>query len=179
MAIATIDAMKAFKGSPGLPAEIAASDEMLPSASETRSEANAPIKPHAPAATVTSGDFSVTAMPCDHGALAPDALGLLITLDGKRIYITGDTAYREDYFANPALAGVDVLILPINGAFGNLNAEEGARVAGVIRAGLTIPCHYWNFAEHGGDPAAFATAMKEEHADLAYLLMRPGESISL
>ena len=129
--------------------------------------------------TFADDPVTIEAMPCDHGELAPDALGLLITLDGKRIYITGDTAYREDYFANPALAGVDVLILPINGAFGNLNAEEGARVAGVIRAGLTIPCHYWNFAEHGGDPAAFATAMKEEHADLAYLLMRPGESISL
>ena len=46
-------------------------------------------------------------------------------------------------------------------------------------AGLTIPCHYWNFAEHGGDPAAFAGIMKAEHPDLAYLLMRPGESIDL
>jgi L-ascorbate 6-phosphate lactonase len=122
---------------------------------------------------------TIKALPCDHGELAPDALGLLITMDGKRIYITGDTAYREDYFTNPELAGVDVLILPINGAFGNLDALAGARAAGLIRAGLTIPCHYWNFAEHGGDPAAFAEAMKTDHADLAYLLMRPGESIEL
>ena len=129
--------------------------------------------------TYADGDVTVKALPCDHGELAPDALGLLITIDGKRIYITGDTAYRADYLENPELAGVDVLILPINGAFGNLNSEEGARAAGVIRAGLTIPCHYWNFAEHGGDPAAFATAMKTDHPDLAYLLMRPGESISL
>ena len=122
---------------------------------------------------------TIKAMPCDHGTLAPDALGLLITMDGKRIYITGDTAYRRDYFENPELVGVDVLILPINGAFGNLDSEEGARAAGVIRAGLTIPCHFWNFAEHGGDPAAFAEAMKRDHADLPYLLMRPGESIEL
>ena len=122
---------------------------------------------------------TIKAMPCDHGELAPDALGLLITVDGKRVYITGDTAYRQDYFENPELAGVDVLILPINGAFGNLNSEEGARAAGVIRAGLTIPCHFWNFAEHGGDPAAFAEAMKRDHADLPYLLMRLGESIEL
>lgn len=122
---------------------------------------------------------TIKAMPCDHGTLAPDALGLLITMDGKRIYITGDTAYRRDYFENPELVGVDVLILPINGAFGNLDSEEGARAAGVIRAGLTIPCHFWNFAEHGGDPATFAEAMKRDHADLPYLLMRPGESIEL
>lgn len=127
----------------------------------------------------TDGDVTITALPCDHGELAPDALGLLITVDGKRIYITGDTCYREDHFANPALAGVDVLILPINGAFGNLDAAAGARCADIIGAGLTIPCHYWNFAEHGGDPAAFAGIMKAEHPDLAFLLMRPGESIDL
>ena len=125
------------------------------------------------------GNVTIKAFACDHGELAPDALGLLITLDGKRIYITGDTAYRADYFENPELAGVDVLILPINGAFGNLNATEGARAAGVIGAGLTIPCHYWNFAEHGGDPALFAETMKTQYPDLAYLLMRPGESIEL
>ena len=125
------------------------------------------------------GNVTIKAFACDHGELAPDALGLLITLDGKRIYLTGDTAYREDYFANPELAGVDVLILPINGAFGNLNATEGARAAGVIGAGLTIPCHYWNFAEHGGDPALFAETMKTQYPELSYLLMRPGESIEL
>ena len=57
--------------------------------------------------------------------------------------------------------------------------EEGAKTAGIIRAGLTIPCHYWNFAEHGGDPAAFAERMKTQYPDLPYLLMRPGERIEL
>ena len=122
---------------------------------------------------------AVRALPCDHGELAPDALGLLITVDGKRICVTGDTSYREDYFSNPDIDGVDVLILPINGAFGNLNSEEAARAASLIGAGLTIPCHYWNFAEHGGDPALFAETMKKQFPGLAYLLMRPGESIEL
>ncbi len=126
-----------------------------------------------------TADVRILALPCDHGELAPDALGLLITFGGKTIYITGDTAYREEYFSNPALQGVDVLILPINGAFGNLNEAEAARAAGVIRPGLTIPCHYWNFAEHGGNPALFAQAMQETEQPLPYLLMRPGESIRL
>jgi L-ascorbate 6-phosphate lactonase len=129
--------------------------------------------------TVTAGDVSVKGMPCDHGELAPDALGLLLTMGGKRIYIMGDTAYRPDLLENPEIQGVDLLILPINGAFGNLDATTGARVAGMIGAGLTIPCHYWNFAEHGGDPAAFAETMKTEHPNRKYLLMRPGESIDL
>ena len=125
------------------------------------------------------GDVNIKAVPCDHGELAPDALGLLITLDSKKIYITGDTAYREDYFKNPALQGVDVLILPINGAFGNMDAHDGVRAAGIIAPALTIPCHYWNFAEHGGDPFAFMNGMKNDHPDLPYLMMRPGETIEL
>ena len=126
-----------------------------------------------------NASLTIEALPCDHGELAPDALGLLITLDGKKIYITGDTAYREDHFANPALQGVDVLTLPINGAFGNMDAKDGARAAGVIAPALTIPCHYWNFAEHGGDPFAFMNHMNNDHPELSYLMMRPGETIEL
>ena len=121
----------------------------------------------------------IEALPCDHGPSTPDALGLLIRFGGKTLYVTGDTCYREDTFSLPAVQGVDVLILPINGAFGNLNEEEAARAAGVVRPVLTIPSHYWNFAEHGGNPDLFAKAMMEKHPDLPYLLMRPGESITL
>jgi len=72
-----------------------------------------------------------------------------------------------------------VLILPINGAFGNMDAHDGVRAAGIIAPALTIPCHYWNFAEHGGDPFAFMNGMKNDHPDLPYLMMRPGETIEL
>lgn len=122
-------------------------------------------------------NIKIKAMRCDHGELAPDALGLLITVDGKKIYITGDTAYREDYFKNPELSDLDVLILPINGAFGNLTEIEAAKAASLINPRLTVPCHYWNFAEHGGNPLIFADAMKEK--GLSYLLMRAGEVIQL
>lgn len=124
-------------------------------------------------------DIIVKALPCDHGSEAPDAVGLLINIDERRIYITGDTCFREDYFSNPELDRLDVLIMPINGAFGNLNELEGAKAAGMINPKLTIPCHYWNFAEHGGNPDIFAHEMKEKHSDLKYLLIRPGETISI
>ena len=41
--------------------------------------------------------ITVTGVPCDHGELAPDALGLLVEVAGKKIYYMGDTAYRPDY----------------------------------------------------------------------------------
>lgn len=122
-----------------------------------------------------NGNVKIKAMPCDHGAETPDAIGLLIECDGKRIYITGDTCYREDYFKSSELENLDVLIMPINGAFGNLNEKEGARAAKLINPKLAIPCHYWNFAQHGGNPFEFI----KEAEDVNYILMRPGETIGV
>lgn len=134
---------------------------------------------------IKSGDVfdndcvKIEALPCDHGEATPDAVALLIEIAGKKIYIAGDTAYREDYFVSPKLQNTDVFIAPINGAFGNMNEQEAAKAAGIVKSKLFIPCHYWNFAEHGGNPNLFAEAMKENHSELNYLLMRPNETICL
>jgi L-ascorbate 6-phosphate lactonase len=127
--------------------------------------------------TVTDGDFTVTAVPCDHGELAPDALGLLIEIGGKRIYSMGDTCYRPDLLTDPALQGLDLLILPINGAFGNLNEEQAAQVIATLKPKMAVPCHFWNFAEHGGNPGVFQEKMKELAPDCAYVFMRQGEGM--
>lgn len=124
-----------------------------------------------------AGGLSVTAVPCDHGEEAPDAIGLLLAFDGRRVYITGDTAFRPDTFADPELQGTDMAILPINGAFGNMNEAQGAQAAALLGAKLTVPCHFWNFAEHGGDPARFCEAAQA--LGCAYRLLRPGETITL
>ena len=129
--------------------------------------------------TVTDGDFTVTALPCDHGELAPDALGLLVEINGKRIYSMGDTSYRPDLLTDPRLRDLDLLILPINGAFGNLNEEQAAKVVSALNPKLAVPCHVWNFAEHGGSPGLFQEKMKELAPDRAYTLMRQGEGIVL
>ena len=129
--------------------------------------------------SVTRGDLTVTGKDCDHGELAPDALGLLLHIGGKTVYVMGDTTYRPDRLDDPALQGVDLLILPINGAFGNLNEEQAARVVSVLKPQLTVPCHYWNFAEHGGDPGRFQQVMKDITPDAPYCLMRQGEGMTL
>jgi len=129
--------------------------------------------------TVQREDMAVTGVPCDHGTLAPDALGLLITIEGKRIYYMGDTAYRPDLLENPLLQDVDMLILPINGAFGNLNEEQAAHVIKRLNPKMAVPCHYWNFAEHGGNPGLFQKAMSEIAPDNRYVLMCQGEGIVL
>ena len=71
------------------------------------------------------------------------------------------------------------MILPINGAFGNLNEEQAARVIAALKPKLAVPCHYWNFAEHGGNPGVFQQKMKELAPDEKYHLMRQGEMMIL
>lgn len=119
----------------------------------------------------------IKAVPCDHGDACPDAVGILLEIDGSRIYITGDTAYRSDYFKNKELYNTDLLILPINGAFGNMNETEAADAAALLSPKLTVPCHFWNFAEHGGNPAVFIEKMKSNAGKCDYMLMRQGETI--
>ncbi len=126
----------------------------------------------------TNDEISIKAMPCDHGPDTPDALGLLISIDGKKIYITGDTCYREDYLRSAELENIDVMIMPINGAFGNLNEREAASAVNIVNPKLAIPCHYWNFAQHGGNPYIFMNEMKEKNND-NYVLMRIGEKITI
>ena len=69
--------------------------------------------------------------------------------------------------------------MPINGAFGNLNEAEGAATAGLIKPKLCIPCHFWNFAQHGGNPQLFIDEMQAKYPDINYNLMRPGETVKI
>ncbi|MBR4349921.1 MAG: MBL fold metallo-hydrolase [Bacteroidales bacterium] len=125
-------------------------------------------------------DIEFHFVPCDHGDGAPDAVGLVLSVDGKKIYFTGDTCLRldmADYFR--ALGKFDVMAAPINGAWGNLDETECAAWANALQPTLTIPCHYGMFALHGGNPDKFAQIMKTNYPDLHFSIVKQGESIIL
>jgi L-ascorbate 6-phosphate lactonase len=131
-----------------------------------------------PGETYTHGDFSVDFVNCDHGAGAPDAVGVVVTVDGKKIYETGDTCLRLDRVDEYKKAGTfDILIAPINGMYGNLNAEECARLTDALQPRLTIPCHYGMFASHMGSPGDFFNIMTEKYPDNKFLIMTQGEKL--
>ena len=122
------------------------------------------------------GDFRFQFVNCDHGRGSPDAFGVVVTVDGKTIYEAGDTCLRLDW-TNEIPRPLDVLIAPINGAFGNLNETECVALAEALRPGVTIPCHYGMFASHHGDVGKFYEVMAEK--SLLCLLMRQGEQFTL
>ncbi len=124
------------------------------------------------------GDFFIDFVSCDHGAGALDAVGAIITVDEKRIYEVGDTCLRLDRIDEVLSKGIpDVMIAPINGAYGNLTEEECVTLAAAIKPRLTIPCHYGMFASHGGNPGLFYRYATEKKIDC--LLMAMGEKYTL
>lgn len=123
--------------------------------------------------------MEVQAVYCDHGDLARDAVGAVLTIEGKRIYIAGDTAYRPEQIAASIGGPVDLMIAPINGAYGNMNEEEAVRLTEKLRPGMVIPCHYRMFAEHGGDPDRFEAIIRQRLPRQKYRILSQGETMIL
>ena len=94
--------------------------------------------------------------------------------------MAGDTCLRLDRTEEALRWGsIDVLIAPINGAYGNLNEDECARLSAALAPGLTIPSHYGMFAAHGGDVGRFYRIMTETYPERPFLLMAMGERATL
>lgn len=128
--------------------------------------------------TIEAGDYVLEFVSCDHGVAAPDAVGVVVEVDGKKIYITGDTCLRLDRKEEYIEKGpFDVMIGPINGAYGNLNEQNYVDLSEALNPELTIPCHYGMFAAHGGNPGVFIKKMNEQCPNNKYYLMALGEGI--
>jgi len=111
----------------------------------------------------------------DHGELATDAIGILLDFDGIRVYHSGDTAYREAEFTHVVEMRPHVVLPCINGRFGNMDAEQAARLIGRINPRVAIASHFWMFVEHGGDPASFLENCSKHAPGVRAMVMKPGE----
>jgi L-ascorbate 6-phosphate lactonase len=128
----------------------------------------------------TAGDFALEFVNCDHGMGTPDAVGIVVIVDGKKIYVAGDTCLRLDLSDEYIAKGpFDVMIAPINGAYGNLNEQECAELSNVLKPNLTIPCHYGMFASHEGNPGLFLEIMNGRYSENKFLLLAQGEKVTL
>ncbi|MDR0583083.1 MAG: MBL fold metallo-hydrolase, partial [Treponema sp.] len=64
-------------------------------------------------ASVTLDEFNLTAVDCDHGDLAPEALGLILDFGFTVVYYSGDTAYNKKRLGDALNRRVDTALLPI------------------------------------------------------------------
>jgi L-ascorbate metabolism protein UlaG (beta-lactamase superfamily) len=117
-----------------------------------------------------------------HSSSFPDgtygglAGGFLLHIDGRCLYLAGDTCR----FAEMAWLGeshdIDIAALPIGDTF-TMGPEEAVEAAKMLRPALTIPLHYGTFPPIEVDPQAWAAQMKG--AGLAARVPAPGEAIEI
>ena len=123
--------------------------------------------------------YRVEAVFADHGDTSPSALGFLISADGCTVYFAGDGAYQYSRMRYATEKEIDLLLVPINGEYGNMNERDAAMLARQTEAGLTVPCHFWTFARHLGNPYLFETEMHHTAPECREYTMAQGEIITL
>lgn len=131
-----------------------------------------------PSEQYVCGDFKLSFVRCDHGIGAPQAVGVIVEVDGRRILEVGDTCLHLDWVDEYLSQGsLDVLIAPINGAYGNLNEKENVTLTKALHPKLTVPCHFGMFASHGGNPGLWKELMDTQLPEQNYKLFTQGEGI--
>lgn len=88
--------------------------------------------------TLTDG-IRLKAVKAEHSDLT--AIGVIIEAEGKTLYITGDTLYNTEIFADLP-AEIDYLFVPVNGAGNNMNAADAKRFAEKCGAKTVVPVHW-------------------------------------
>lgn len=78
----------------------------------------------------------------------PWAIGIVLEdlLSGRVCYITGDTLFNREIFADLP-EKIDAVFLPVNGVGNNMNAEDAVRFSRAIGAKAAIPLHVGMFDE--------------------------------
>lgn len=116
----------------------------------------------------------VLAVFADHGKLAPEAIGVVLDFQFVRVYITGDTSYCPGKMDKVISMKPEIIVPVINGQFGNMNPQEAALLTGDVQAKIAIPCHFWTFIEHNGDPKSFIEACHDKAPQTKVILIQQG-----
>lgn len=84
-----------------------------------------------------------------------DTAGYLVRFaNGRELYHTSDTQYHPLVVA-AAPRQPEVMVVPINGKWGNTNAQQAAELATQLQPGIVIPNHYNVMALNGENPDVF------------------------
>lgn len=90
--------------------------------------------------TKTLGDVTIRAVEAyNSNHPKSECVGYILTVDGKKIYVAGDTSKTEQ-MASLALENLDCAFLPIDGKY-NMGPEEAAECAALIKAKRVVPYH--------------------------------------
>lgn len=131
------------------------------------------------------GDIAVTATFARHDeeiAMTADAVGFLLDIGGVRFWNVADSEY--DARLRPMRdAGIDVMLVPINGVGSNMNAHEAALLAWHVAPRVAVPMHYgmWPDEQYGPgatlDPQIFRHTLARLGSETTVQVLEPGEIV--
>ena len=118
-----------------------------------------------------------------HGSTGPggeplgNPVGLVLTLDGKRIYHAGDTGLFLDMRLIGEMCGpLDVALLPIGDNF-TMGIDDAVKATELLGARVNIPMHYDTFDLIRADAHEFVRKVEAQGRQAH--VVRPGERYEL
>ena len=85
--------------------------------------------------------------------------------NGRSLYHSSDTGFSEDLLRQAVFA--EVLLVCINGKWGNLDVAGAVRLAGAVNPRVAIPNHSDMMAPNLEDPRRFVTAMAAAYPSIS------------
>lgn len=101
---------------------------------------------------------------------------LLTTLDGKKLYLAGDTGLFGD-MRLIGEEGIDLAALPIGDNY-TMGPDDALRAVKLLQPKKVVPIHYNTFAVIQQDAAAWAERVHHE-TTTQVVLMRPGDTFEI
>jgi L-ascorbate metabolism protein UlaG (beta-lactamase superfamily) len=117
-----------------------------------------------------------------HGSMTPDnqyagePAGILLKIDGKTIYHTGDTGLFLDMKLIGEMNKVDLMLLPIGDNF-TMGIEDALKAVEFVNPAMAIPMHYNTFDVINVNPEDFR--QKVEQKGIKSRVLQFGEEIEL
>ena len=125
---------------------------------DCRSDFGGSFKPITPGKTIAVGDVTIKAVPAynmdkNFHPKANNWVGYVITVDGVRIYHTGDS----DVIPEMEHVTADVLLIPVGGTY-TMTVAQAAQAADKIQPKTAVPMHCGDIVGTLEDRQAFAAA---------------------
>jgi L-ascorbate metabolism protein UlaG (beta-lactamase superfamily) len=101
-----------------------------------------------------------------HGSALPDGsyggmpTGVLLTVEGKTLYHTGDTGLFGDMKLIGEMNPIDVALIPIGDNF-TMGLDDAVKAVEFLKPKMAIPMHYKTFDVIDTDPKEFVKRVKE------------------
>ncbi len=117
------------------------------------------IIPLIPGGALTTPDFEVLTVPAyntnkKYHPKANGWLGYIVTIDGVRLYVAGDTDVTDEAKA----VECDIAMLPIGGTY-TMTAQEAKELVKILSPAAAIPTHYGTVVGKPSDYDTFADGL--------------------